>query len=168
MIHSALYSDGDVSEVVNRSNIDNMEGQENTDISNDNNNISVNKRSGRQLPAVPSKIPVRRDQSLPSSGRSTPCLPPAPRPGIKREGSSPPGLLFTGTKPRPPVGPKPSLNIVRPGAVVSPSPGSASKIPRPRPDPVTSRLKKWDSTSALEVRKSSSYNIEHCSGGKIY
>ena len=56
----------------------------------------------RQLPATPqpSKIPVRRESSLPSSGRSTPCsLPPhsaGARPGLVREASSPPGLLFTG------------------------------------------------------------------------
>ena len=109
----------------------------------------VTKRPGRQLPALPSKIPVRRDQSLPSSGRSTPCLT-TQRPGLQREASSPPGLMFTGTKPRPPLAPKPSLNIVRPVAGhVTPtilSPGS--KIPRPKND---SRLKKWDSTSCLEV-----------------
>ena len=126
MIECALSDD--VSEVVGGDHTDNMEAKEITDNSNENSNIGANKRSGRQLPAVPSKIPVRRDQSLPSSGRSTPCLPPAPRPGIKREGSSPPGLLFTGTKPRPPVGPKPSLNIVRPGGGQMVSQGSGSNF----------------------------------------
>lgn len=122
-----------------------MEGQV---INNDSTDITV-KRSGRQLPALPSKIPVRRDQSLPSSGRSTPCLVTPTRPGLKREGSSPPGLLFTGAKPRPPLAPKPSLNIQR-GQQMSTSVtiGPGSRIPRPKPD---TTLKKWDSTSKLEV-----------------
>ena len=114
----------------------------------------------RQLPATPqpSKIPVRRESSLPSSGRSTPCsLPPhSARPGLVREASSPPGLLFTGAKPRPPLAPKPSLQLVRPG-LTSPASGQpqltspGSKIPRPRSGSTETRLKKWDSTSRLEV-----------------
>ena len=113
----------------------------------------VTRRPGRQLPAVPSKIPVRRDQSLPSSGRSTPGLA-TPGPGLQREASSPPGLLFTGgtQRPRPLLAPKPSLNIMQRSAPGPASPpvnsGAASKIPRPRNN---GGLKKWDSTSALEV-----------------
>ena len=120
-------------------------------------NIPV-KRTGRQLPAVPSKIPVRREQSLPSSGRSTPCMMSSSvtsMPGLQREASSPPGMLVTGTKPRPPLAPKPSLNIMQrsapgpasPAAVTSPG-AVTSKIPRPRNN---FGMKKWDSTSALEV-----------------
>ena len=110
----------------------------------------VNKRQGRQLPAVPSKIPVRRDQSLPSSGRSTPShvTSPAPHvPPLKREASSPPGLLFTGAKPRPPLAPKPSLNIGARSATSSKIPVPATPAQHP-----TGRLKKWDSTSRLEAK----------------
>ena len=132
------------------------------------------RRAGRQLPQLPSKIPVRRDQSLPSSGRSTPCSP--VRPAMKREGSSPAGLMTTPAKPRPPIAPKPSHTKItarlslpsagrgRPQGTPAWSPvepaeslsgrstpssslGRLSKIPRP--DKV---LKKWDSTSRLEVR----------------
>lgn len=136
------------------------------------------RRQGRQLPQLPSKIPVRRDQSLPSSGRSTPCSP--VRPPMKREVSSPAGLMTTPAKPRPPIAPKPShtkitarLSLPSAGrgraqgsqgssrSPVSPAeletesgrstPSSSltrlSKIPRP--DKI---LKKWDSTSRLEVR----------------
>ena len=142
------------------------------------------RRTGRQLPQLPSpsKIPVRREQSLPSSGRSTPCSP--VRPAMKREGSSPAGLMTTPAKPRPPIAPKPSHPKISarlslptagrgrpqgntgrsPGLTTSQTPevesGSASgrstpssslsrlsKIPRP--DKI---LKKWDSTSRLEVR----------------
>ena len=119
--------------------------------------VLVTRRVGRQLPSVPSKIPVRREQSLPSSGRSTPCMMTSSMtsvPGLQREASSPPGMLFTGTKPRPPLAPKPSLNIMQRSAPgpASPapvtSPGAASKIPRPRNN---FGMKKWDSTSALEV-----------------
>ena len=143
----------------------------------------VTRRPGRQLPAVPSKIPVRRDQSLPSSGRSTPCSP--VRPTLKREGSSPAGLMTTPAqaKPRPPIAPKPShtkisarlslpnagrgraqgtparsqsvvsnnqpaeLECVSGRSTPSSSLSRLSKIPRP--DKI---LKKWDSTSRLEVR----------------
>ena len=63
----------------------------------------------RELPKLPSKIPVRRDYSsppsLPSSGRSTPSS--FVRPAMKREGSSPPGLMTT-PKQRPPIAPKPT------------------------------------------------------------
>jgi len=63
----------------------------------------------RELPKLPSKIPVRRDYSsppsLPSSGRSTPSS--FIRPAMKREGSSPPGLMTT-PKQRPPIAPKPT------------------------------------------------------------
>ena len=140
------------------------------------------RRPGRQLPQLPSKIPVRRDQSLPSSGRSTPCSP--VRPALKREVSSPAGLMTTPGKPRPPIAPKPSHtkitarlslpsagrgraqgNTPRSPAVVgtnsqtadleslsgrsTPS-SSLSRLSKiPRPDKI---LKKWDSTSRLEVR----------------
>ena len=130
---------------------------------------TVTKRPGRQLPALPgtSKIPVRRDQSLPSSGRSTPChvtsQSPKPNgPGLKREGSSPPGLLFTGAKPRPALAPKPSLTVTQRqgGSMVrscsgalSPVTSTISKIPRPSSQ--DGRLKKWDSTSRLEVKTES-------------
>jgi len=63
----------------------------------------------RELPKLPSKIPVRRDYSsppsLPSSGRSTPSS--FTRPAMKREASSPPGLMTT-PKQRPPIAPKPT------------------------------------------------------------
>lgn len=160
----------------------------------------------RELPKLPSKIPIRRDYSsppsLPSSGRSTPCS--SSRPAIKREGSSPPGLMST-PKQRPPIAPKPthakitqkmSLPIgasqnsptyktpaggrgrslssaTKSGLGQSQSPptgpGSQRDSPEletasgrstpsssltrlskiPRPDKI---LKKWDSTSRLEVR----------------
>ena len=126
-----------------------LEAEDTTD------NVPVTRRPGRQLPAVPSKIPVRREQSLPSSGRSTPCMMSSSVtsvPGLQREASSPPGMLVTGTKPRPPLAPKPSLNIMQRSAPgpASPAPAASpgSKIPRPRNN---SGMKKWDSTSALEV-----------------
>ena len=139
---------------------------------------------GRQLPQLPSKIPVRRDQSLPSSGRSTPCSP--ARPAMKREASSPAGLGTSPAqaKPRPPIAPKPShpkisARLSLPSAGRGRSLGSSSRsqvVPHhqagdeletasgrstpssslsrlskiPRPDKV---LKKWDSTSRLEVRR---------------
>ena len=145
------------------------------------------RRQGRQLPQLPSKIPVRRDQSLPSSGRSTPCSP--VRPPMKREVSSPAGLMTTPAKPRPPIAPKPShtkitarLSLPSAGRgraqgsqgssrspvspAVAPSSSQAAELETesgrstpsssltrlskiPRPDKI---LKKWDSTSRLEVR----------------
>ena len=51
----------------------------------------------RQLPATPqpSKIPVRRESSLPSSGRSTPCsLPPPPHSAGARPGPAAGGLVL--------------------------------------------------------------------------
>lgn len=150
------------------------------------------RRQGRQLPQLPSKIPVRRDQSLPSSGRSTPCS--SVRPAMKREASSPAGFMSTPaqTKPRPPIAPKPSHtkisarlslpsagrgrshgNTSRSQVVVTPqypasdvecasgrstpssSLGRLSKIPRP--DKI---LKKWDSTSRLEMQRRNSDLVE--------
>ena len=138
------------------------------------------RRAGRQLPQLPSKIPVRREQSLPSSGRSTPCSP--VRPPMKREASSPAGLMTTPAKPRPPIAPKPSHtkisarlslpnagrgraqgNTARSPVVSNSQPAevecasgrstpssSLSRLSKiPRPDKI---LKKWDSTSRLEVR----------------
>ena len=67
-----------------------------------------------------------------------------------------------GAKPRPPLAPKPSLQLVRPGVTSAASgqpqltsPGS--KIPRPRSGSTEARLKKWDSTSRLEVRSTRDY-----------
>ena len=149
------------------------------------------KRPGRQLPQVPSKIPVRRDQSLPSSGRSTPCS--AARPAMKREASSPAGLMTTPAKPKPwpPIAPKPShpkisarLSLPSSGRgrshgnssrsqVVTQQPPAdlecasgrstpSSSLTRlskiPRPDKI---LKKWESTSRLEVRHSDSQTVRH-------
>ena len=80
-------------------------------ISNSVTNQDETRRSSakRELPKLPSKIPVRRDYSsppsLPSSGRSTPSS--FVRPAMKREGSSPPGLMTT-PKQRPPIAPKPT------------------------------------------------------------
>ena len=108
-----------------------------------------------------SRIPVRRDSSsppsLPSSGRSTPVH----RPPMQREGSSPPGLL-PHPKPRPAIAPKPKL-----GQRLAPDPSSGplslpggqgatggpfSRIPRPE-----HILRKWESTSKLEVCSSKFY-----------
>ena len=118
-----------------------------------------------------SRIPVRRDLSLPSSGRSTPCSSTTPRhPPMQREGSSPPGLLKTsscssiGNPAKPKVPPKPKLSAPllpsrgRPreseGGSGRSTPSStstpSSRIPRPSN---SVGIKKWDSTSCLEVGK---------------
>ena len=126
-----------------------------------------------------SRIPVRRDLSLPSSGRSTPCSSTTPRnhPPMQREGSSPPGLLSHKTSssscsniasvqapPKPKVPPKPKLSAPllpargRPressegggGSGRSTPSSSSSRIPRPSN---SVGIKKWDSTSCLEVGK---------------
>ena len=114
-----------------------------------------------------SRIPVRRDSSsppsLPSSGRSTPVY----RPPMQREGSSPPGLL-SHHMPRPAIAPKPKLGqkqgndstgghqsiLGGPQSVLGGSQsvlggqiGPFSRIPRPE-----AKMRKWESTSKLEVR----------------
>jgi len=101
-----------------------------------------------------SRIPVRRDSSLPSSGRSTPTQ------RMTRERSSPPGGLMTG-KPR--LAPKPKIAAsktaggqlatpaTKPTAQAETPSGGGSKIPRP--DRLT---KKWESTSKLEMVRTSS------------
>ena len=122
---------------------------------------------GGGVMAKSSRIPVRRDLSLPSSGRSTPCSTTTPRhPPMQREGSSPPGLLShktsscsnIGNPAKPKVPPKPKLS-----APLLPSRGRpreseggsgrstpSSRIPRPSN---SVGIKKWDSTSCLEVGK---------------
>ena len=67
-----------------------------------------------------------------------------------------------GAKPRPPLAPKPSLQLVRPGVTSAasgqpPLTSPGSKIPRPRSGSTEARLKKWDSTSRLEVRSTRDY-----------
>ena len=121
--------------------------------------------------AQQSRIPVRRDLSLPSSGRSTPSSSStsstARHPPMQRETSSPPGLLshktnsIIGHNNKPKVPPKPKLSAPLlpargharessegPSSGRSTPSGSASRIPRPSN---SVGIKKWDSTSCLEV-----------------